>query len=729
VRIGGETGQRLRLLWASAYTAGFVPVAIITAGSFPPDPGIKGIWFYSAFAALVLGEFVVEPFYAVPADGVTNGVTLLLAGVATSADGAEVSTATFDAGRLGICVYAALVIAISIAAILLKDGSTPFGPFAASLVRSLGRAGTVFSIAFFASAYAGYAQHADKLAILGVAWLTVFAARPLEHIEAWVRYWRNQPRRSALGRVDAIEDPSVAVVSFAGASTPSVGDDVAVGRAGCQGTVVEVTRSLSAPRGRVLLTTPAHVGDVVTSTARHRDSSLVGFTMEGTDLAHVTFHLSAGGDEPKLQQGHVVQASVMGVSVLFQIIGAQIRVRHDMSLTQRPIEVIARQLGTWHGDAFEAAPWLPAAGTAVYRLAMTGAGFDVEATGVIPGTNYGVKVDMSLAVTHNTAILGILGIGKTCLAWELIERSLRARIKVVVLDVTERYSIHFSQDTPGSASQVATDRIVAALRKNEANDTVRVGDAGNQDDFKKVLDDTLRGFFAEEGSQLLILNPNRFPVTRMEGKPFSNRAQLLVRLTPAELTRLTAEALLSIAQATTPAADDGAMGARICLVVEEGHVLVPEWNTVASDADKQASNGTARAIMQGRKFGFGCIVLSQRTANIAKSLLNQCNTVFAMRMYDATGIEFLANYLGPEYSGLLNTLEDRHAVVFGRASSCRVPAIIRLNDIHEFSRAYDRWRQLPSEVESVPTAAALASPRAAPDEGGSDVIEADDIPF
>ncbi len=104
--------------------------------------------------------------------------------------------------------------------------------------------------------------------------------------------------------------------------------------------------------------------------------------------------------------------------------------------------------------------------------------------------------------------------------------------------------------------------------------------------------------------------------------------------------------------------------ARVCLVYEEAHSLIPEWNSVAVEGDKAATNGTARAILQGRKYGLGCLLITQRTANVTKTILNQCNTVFAMRTFDDTGKEFLSNYLGGEYAAKLPSLKERHAVFF-----------------------------------------------------------------
>lgn len=128
--------------------------------------------------------------------------------------------------------------------------------------------------------------------------------------------------------------------------------------------------------------------------------------------------------------------------------------------------------------------------------------------------------------------------------------------------------------------------------------------------------------------------------------------------------------------------------ARVCLVYEEAHSLVPEWNSVAFDGDKTATAGTARAILQGRKYGMGCLLITQRTANVTKTILNQCNTIFAMRTFDDTGKEFLSNYVGRDYAETLSSLPERQAVFYGRASSCENPVLIRLNDKDVFRKTF-----------------------------------------
>ena len=59
-----------------------------------------------------------------------------------------------------------------------------------------------------------------------------------------------------------------------------------------------------------------------------------------------------------------------------------------------------------------------------------------------------------------------------------------------------------------------------------------------------------------------------------------------------------------------------------------------------------------------------------------------------MRTFDDTGKEFLGNYIGSEYARVLPSLKERHAVFFGKASSCDDPVLIRLNDRDRFIEAF-----------------------------------------
>ena len=282
-------------------------------------------------------------------------------------------------------------------------------------------------------------------------------------------------------------------------------------------------------------------------------------------------------------------------------------------------------------------------------------------------------------MTHNAAILGILGVGKTFLALELIERMVRANIKVLCLDLTDQYAKELHHLMDAQAEEAETRELGEVGPPGKTNVQQNREEGGSVTDFRKKAKEQLEKFLGPSSKRSLkILNPAQFEVWRQESRPFNQNASM-ASLTPTEITRIITEALLEVLQAQGMSDQ-----ARCCIVYEEAHSLIPEWNAVASDGDKAATNGTAKAILQGRKFGLGCLVITQRTANVTKSILNQCNTVFALRVFDATGMEFLKNYIGEDYAAVLSTLENRHAVVFGKASSCRDPVLTRLNDRDQF---------------------------------------------
>jgi hypothetical protein len=117
----------------------------------------------------------------------------------------------------------------------------------------------------------------------------------------------------------------------------------------------------------------------------------------------------------------------------------------------------------------------------------------------------------------------------------------------------------------------------------------------------------------------------------------------------------------------------------LCIVFEEAHSLIPEW-TQASRAEQDAVSMTARIILQGRKYGVGSLIITQRTANVTKTILNQCNTIIALRSFDQTGLEFLKNYMGADCAEAIGTLPNRDAILVGKASSCLMPVIFTISD-------------------------------------------------
>jgi len=93
--------QALRLTAAAVYVGYLLGLGLYLNDSLPPPFGLTGLWFYAAFAAIVLGDFIIEPFFTKPADALANAVAVLVA-ASVSLNGAVVSASrreSLAAGR------------------------------------------------------------------------------------------------------------------------------------------------------------------------------------------------------------------------------------------------------------------------------------------------------------------------------------------------------------------------------------------------------------------------------------------------------------------------------------------------------------------------------------------------------------------------------------------------------------------------------------------------------
>jgi DNA helicase HerA-like ATPase len=249
--------------------------------------------------------------------------------------------------------------------------------------------------------------------------------------------------------------------------------------------------------------------------------------------------------------------------------------------------------------------------------------------GHLPLSNYPIHVDIHEVVTHHSAILGITGTGKTVLAYELIRKMIDTGIRVLVFDVSCDYALDLAE-IPNLTKLTKPSDVHAFLAS-----TSMLGIAEFQPTTTSLPSAT-----AATVHEVLVWAKQHLQTQGFQ-KP----------------------------------------QAKICVVFEEAHSLIPEWNSAGSPADKDHVNRTSQTILQGRKYGVGALVITQRTANITKTILNQCNTIFALQSFDQTGLEFLKNYIGEQYAYALSTLLKRQVVIFGKASSSRRPVIARLNEV------------------------------------------------
>lgn len=397
-----------------------------------------------------------------------------------------------------------------------------------------------------------------------------------------------------------------------------------------------------------------------------------------------------------IREWSIVTSKIYDYETLFQIIDWKTAEEElEKHSTYWYLTWIAQKLWRYDRSTNELNPvrWLPSIYAPVFLDKTSSVNQNNLSIWKLPTTNYQIVIkDPNALVTHNTAILGILWIWKSCLTFELIQKILNSTdAKIVCIDITNEYKNKLTEYIP--VNLIVSDDETAF---NSINSTFwyihsetwwanNYEKSWNHLIYKNEIKKDLLNFLFNSqtipanrefdvSKRLRIFNPDYHKASKWEKVGFN---VITTELTQAEKTRIITEEIFKILMWLWLWET---WKAKVLLVFEEAHSLVPEWSSTANDGDKSAVNWTAKVILQWRKYGLGSLIITQRTANISKSILNQCNTIFALRVFDDTWKQFLENYIWSDYSNALPTLEERHAIVVWKALKLKQPVIIELNN-------------------------------------------------
>lgn len=144
-------------------------------------------------------------------------------------------------------------------------------------------------------------------------------------------------------------------------------------------------------------------------------------------------------------------------------------------------------------------------------------------------------------------------------------------------------------------------------------------------------------------------------------------SNVLVRLI-GSILRIVYEALYWSREKT-----EGGILRPLLIVMEEAHrYLSPESGHVASDIVK-------RIAKEGRKYGVGAMIVSQRPAEVDETVLSQCGTLIALRLSNPTDRARVKGTLPDNLAGLMDllpVLRTGEAIITGEAA--RLPVRCRI---------------------------------------------------
>ena len=684
-----------RIIIFFAYLIMLLGINLFLFNSITPN----GYWFTLAFFSFLLSALLSEPHYTTPRDAQISSMTLIVSVIYLGLE-SQIPQGSVNFW-VGLLIFAIVIFVVATLAQYMGKSSRQQAKTAGDELRHLssliGSPRVMFTSVFFLSIGTFHTDTREILILLGT-WMVIVFWRPLESL--WLLALRYQKLRydflkvsESMGTIVSRQTPGTATMQIAGVEFPSIGTLVIIpiSTDKCEmGFIIDNYRLADALWSRIMLfehdvpisyvprqrfheglvykCNPKHLAaPLLESEIYRRRDDIIGYVVEQSNISSLQVELLQ--DEAVIFEGQLIIARIKENDVLYQIMDG-VTASETLSQSNRHgfIRMKARKLGIWNDSTgtFEQVVWTPDLYSPIFRFAanVLVPTFNSSYVGQIPSTSYGLSIDCNSLISHNTAILGVIGTGKTKLALELIIRLVNEGKKIWIIDITGEYR-----------KALRALRLVNVQEEDQADRTL--GSSSTQAAFESELKKHAREFFNHPSWMVRVFNPRSFKV---KGKVQVTRSSssLDENITEPQITQLVAEALLAAVE--NEMVDRG----RLMLVLEEGHSLIPEWSFAAYESDSRATVATARAIMQGRKYGYGCLLIAQRTAHVSKSIINQCNTVFALRMFDERAEEFLRAYIGEDYASSLPTLPNRQCVAYGLGVKSSVPLRIVLNDWSEF---------------------------------------------
>lgn len=126
------------------------------------------------------------------------------------------------------------------------------------------------------------------------------------------------------------------------------------------------------------------------------------------------------------------------------------------------------------------------------------------------------------------------------------------------------------------------------------------------------------------------------------------------------------------------------------LVMEEAHSFITRYN----DNNEGNSSSTCTKVFEkiareGRKFGLGLVLSSQRPSELSPTVLSQCNSFIMHRISNDRDQELVSRLLPDNFKGLLKelpSLPSQRAILLGWASE--LPILLKIRDLNKEQRPH-----------------------------------------
>lgn len=635
----------------------FIVIHFLFTDSILPDTSTRNIWFYSGLFMLFFSILFIEPYYSSPKNVITNSIPLLLVYVSIK------ESFTNDILWYTTISIIGFLIILSITAIALTaDNESPdstrnkISNGIKNIAVFVGRGKVIYSFVFISVLILYKAEIVSEVSdsylfTMIILWGLILIIDSKTLHNSFVRK-QNKIQSNAIGEIFGVQSKKIFLVKLYEDRSKSIKrfdilnfkysmqDSDAYSISGIvfdtyllnQEKWIKVLQlgttknDLSKLKRNVVykVTEPNEIEEL-SSSLKIKD--FVGVVIEKSTIGSIKFEYSKQTDD--IQEGDLLELSVGSHRLFYQVIaGTTVLEKLESKNESGFIEGEAIQLGEWQNDllSFQKFGWVPSINTPIFKADTS----DIQVEqydypdfelGSIPNTQLPSVINLHEAISHHTALIGVTGSGKSFLAREIIDQ-LRTDTKVICIDFTGEW------------------------KKNQELTSLN---SNNLDVFLATQDDS---------------------IGLVELPTVSNTVGVIQ----------STETFISLIFSKAKQAYEAHSPMRICLVLEEAHTIIPEGSFLGvNDWDSKAVvNKIGQVALQGRKYGVGLLVIAQRTANVSKTVLTQCNTIVCYQAFDETSFNFLGNYIGKDLVKALPNLKRYHAIVTGKAIRSNLPMIVNL---------------------------------------------------
>ena len=705
-----ELWQRPRVLVFSVNVLlAWIVFFLATSGVSPFSTG-AGIWLLAAIAYWLL-VLITTPFFTPPKDSLATAISVVLLLVPIDFSGVLVFKSLLQSIQIVTIGISLAVALLALIAIFKQSGdkNSLLGKICYQLSDKLGKGEILFTPVVTISALGFYQENINWALLISGFWVLMVVLKPVELIVKIFIYFQElkngeQKISETVGSVSRIDDPDIVrVVLTNGAKTwknkkvhlihlPN--DEHALVLPlfiQMQGEEIIGTGLFSLTSEKPSFKTEAggiyqYDRDGLATELINRlsgvsgDFEIVGLTVERSTIGNIRCQVVPGLE---LEKGMVMFANIRGKKVYYQILDAA---TGEESFKENPFGmhvVSAAQLGVYDPkNGFQKFPWLPDMNQPLFLVPENETPEQILEQnefiiGKMPHTNFGVPIVLDDLIEYHSAVLGITGTGKTELVFDIVKNALDRGTKVFCVDFPGEYRPRLSTHNPEVVG-LSTDQVKELESSLFAVETGNFGAKAERAALQKFLEKIkpeinaqVENFITDDKKRLGIFE--------------------LAEITNTKATLRTTEMYLS---AIMDWARENRKAKQILIVLEEAHTIIPEVYSSGFDADTQWIVGRIGQIaLQGRKYGVGLLLVSQRTALVSKTILSQCNTYLTHSLVDKTSLEYLSGVYNSDHVQIIPNLGPREFLAHGKAVKSERPLVVRVDfDLEKLkaSKALDR---------------------------------------